>query len=190
LAVPSVAATLAGLAAHRMVFGINTLLVLVMVRHTNTADVAGIGTAALFLAAPLLGGFLATAVLPILVRRWGRYATPNGALAFAAVVQLCGAGLQLPIMVLCGFFLGGAGQVVKLCADTAMQIDVDDALRGHVFAVQDALFWVAFIVAITLAATVIPADGHEPALVVAGSVVYLVGLAVHASVGRRAKSPG
>ena len=71
-------------------------------------------------------------------------------------------------MVLCGFLLGAAGQVVKLCADTAMQIDVDDALRGHVFTVQDALFWISFIVAMTLAATVIPADGHEPALVIAG----------------------
>ena len=190
LAVPTVAATLSGLAAHRMVLGINTLLVLVMVRHTDTQDVAGLGTAAVFLAAPLLGAFLATAVMPILVRRWGRYATPNCALAFAAIVQLCGSGLQLPVMVLCGFFLGAAGQVVKLCADTAMQIDVDDALRGHVFAVQDALFWMSFIVAIALAATVIPADGHEPALVVAGSVVYLAGLAVHASVGRRVKSPG
>jgi hypothetical protein len=34
---------------------------------------------------------------------------------------------------------------------------------------------------------VIPPDGHEPALAVAGSAVYLVGLAVHASVGRRAQ---
>ena len=58
--------------------------------------------------------------------------------------QLCGSGLQLPVMVLCGFLLGAAGQVVKLCADTAMQIDVDDALRGHVFTVQDALFWMSF----------------------------------------------
>ena len=41
--------------------------------------------------------------------------------------------------------------MIKLCADTAIQIDVDDALRGHVFAVQDALFWVAFIVSITVA---------------------------------------
>ena len=65
--------------------------------------------------------------------------------------------------------------MVKLCADTAMQIDVDDALRGHVFAVQDALFWVSFIVAITLAATVIPADGHAPAWSLAGSAVYLAG---------------
>jgi MFS family permease len=190
LAVPSVAATLSGLSAHRMVFGINTLLVLVMVRHTDTGVVAGIGTAAVFLASPLLGAFLATAVLPILVRRWGRYATPNGALAFGAVVQLCGSGLQLPVMVLCAFFLGAAGQVVKLCADTAMQIDVDDALRGHVFTVQDALFWMSFIVAITLAATVIPADGHQPALALAGVGVYLAGLAVHAAVGRRAPTRG
>jgi hypothetical protein len=86
--------------------------------------------------------------------------------------------------------LGTAGQVVKLCADTAMQIDVDDALRGHVFTLQDALFWISFIVAMALAATVIPADGREPALVIAGSVVYLAGLAVHAGVGRRVQSPG
>jgi MFS family permease len=190
LAVPSVAATLSGMAAHRMVFGINTLLVLVIVRHTDTAHVAGLGTTVLFVAATGLGSFLATAVTPILVRRWGRYAPPNGALAFAAVVQLCGSGLQLPVMVLCGFLLGAAGQVVKLSADTAMQIDVDDALRGHVFTVQDSLFWMSFIIAITLAATVIPADGYEPALALAGVAVYLAGLAVYAIVGRRAQPPG
>jgi len=190
LAVPTVAATLAGLAAHRMVLGINTLLVLVMVRHTDTPGVAGLGATVLFAAATGLGLFLATTVTPTLVRRFGRYAAPNGALAFAAVVQLCGSGLQLPVMVVCGFFLGAAGQVVKLCADTAMQIDVDDALRGHVFTVQDALFWMSFIVAISLAATVIPPGGYRPALVLAGSGVYLVGLVVHASVGRRAPTRG
>ncbi|MGX9788785.1 MFS transporter [Mycobacterium sp. MMS18-G62] len=190
LAVPSVAATLSGLAAHRMVLGINTLLVLVMVRHTDTTEVAGLGTSVMFLAATGFGSFLATALTPTIVRRWGRYAAPNGALAFAAAVQLCGSGLQLPVMVLCGFLLGAAGQVVKLCADTAMQIDVDDALRGHVFAVQDALFWMSFILAMVLAAAVIPPDGHQPALVIAGTAVYLGGLAVHAAVGRRATQPG
>jgi MFS family permease len=190
LAVPTVAATLSGLSAHRMVLGINTLLVLVMVRHTDTQDVAGLGTAVVFLAATGIGSFLATALTPSLVRRSGRYAAPNIALAFAAVVQLCGSGLQLPVMVLCGFLLGAAGQVVKLSADTAMQIDVDDALRGHVFTVQDSLFWISFIIAMALAATVIPPDGYEPALAVAGVAVYLAGLAVHASVGRRAQKPG
>jgi len=75
--------------------------------------------------------------------------------------------------------------MIKLCADSAMQMDVDDALRGHVFAVQDALFWVAYIVSITVAATLIPDDGHAPTFVLFGSLLYLTGLTVHSIVGRR-----
>jgi hypothetical protein len=171
---PTVAATLSGLAAHRMVFGINSLVVLLLVRNGHTASVSPLGSALLFVAAA--GA----------VRRWGRYATANGALAVAAVIEIGGAGLQLWVLVVGGFLLGGIGQVLKLCADTAIQIDVDDALRGHVFAVQDSLFWVAFLAAITGAAVVIPADGHSPMLIVAGSVVYLLGLAAHSVVGRAA----
>ncbi|MGH3676516.1 MAG: MFS transporter [Mycobacterium sp.] len=190
LAVRTVAGTLSGLAAHRAVLGINTMLVLVMVRHSDSQDVAGLGTAVLFVAATGAGSFLATVINPAAVARWGRYRTANGALLLAALIQLGGSGLQLPMMVVCGFLLGAAGQVVKLCADSAMQIDVDDALRGHVFAVQDALFWMGFIVALTASAAVIPADGRSPGLVLAGSAVYLAGLAVHAGVARRAPPAG
>lgn len=189
-AVPTVAATLAGLASHRMVLGVNSMLVFVLVRHVEAQSVAGFGTAALFLIVGGIGAFLANVVTPIAVARWGRYRTPNVALGLAAVIQLGAAGLQLPMMLLCGFLLGAAGQVVKLCADTAMQIDVDDALRGHIFAVQDALFWMSFIVALTAAAFVIPADGHSAGLVVAGSAVYLIGLAIHAGVARGAQPRG
>jgi MFS family permease len=187
IAVPTVAATMSGLAAHRMVVGINTMLVLVIVRHGGDPDVSGLalGTAAMFLGATGVGAFLATLVTPSAVARWGRFATANGALALAAIIQVGGSGLQLPVMTVCGFLLGSAGQVVKLCADSAMQIDVDDALRGHVFTVQDSLFWVSFIVALTVSAAVIPADGRSPLLAVSGSVVYLVGLGAHAALGRR-----
>ena len=130
---------------------------------------------------------MATLLTPPTVRRWGRYAAANAALTAAAVIQLAGAGLLLPIMVGCSFFLGISGQMIKLCADSAMQLDVDDALRGHVFAVQDALFWVSFILSITVAAAFIPADGHAPMFVVFGSVIYLLGLVVHSIVGRRAQ---
>ena len=188
VAVPSVAATLAGLAAHRMVIGINSLLVLVILRHTDTPEVAGFGATVVFFGAAAAGQFLANAVMPAAVARWGRYATANGALAAAAVIQLAASGLQLPMMIGCGFLLGVAGQVVKLCADSAMQLDVDDALRGHVFAVQDALFWLSFILAMTVAASVIPPDGHEPALAFAGVVVYLAGLAGHAAIGKRSST--
>ncbi len=186
---PTVAATLSGLAAHRMVVGINSLLVLLLVRSGDAAAVSALGSAMLFVAAAGAGSFLANAVTPLAVRRWGRYATANGALAIAAAIEIAGVGLQLAVLVTCGFLLGGVGQVVKLCADTAIQLDVDDALRGHVFAVQDALFWVAFIGAISVAATVIPADGHSPTLIVAGSVIYLCGLAGHSVVGRRGRAP-
>jgi MFS family permease len=184
---PTVMATLSGLAAHRMVFGINTLVVLLLVRTGGAASVGALGGAVLFLAATGSGSFLANVFTPPAVRRWGRYATANGALVLAATIQLAGAGLALAVMVGCGFFLGAAGQVVKLCADTAIQVDVDDALRGHVFAVQDSLFWVAFIGAITAAAIVIPLDGHSRGLVLAGTAVYLCGLVAHSVVGRRSQ---
>lgn len=182
---PTVAATLCGLAAHRMAFGINTLMVLVLVRHVGEHTVSGLGTTALFVASAGAGSFVATLLTPPAVHRWGRYATTNGALAAAAVIQLAAVGLYLPVLVSCGFLLGVAGQVVKLCADTAMQIDVDDALRGHVFAVQDSLFWLSFIIAVAGAAALIPPDGQAPSLIVAGTLLYLAGLAGHAFVGRR-----
>ena len=184
-ATPSVAATLSGLAAHRMVFGINSLLVLVIARQTGTTGFGGLGTVVVFVAAAGIGAFLANVVNPPAIRRWGRYATANAALLFAALIQLAGATLDLRVMVACSFFLGLAGQMVKLCADTAMQIDLGDALRGHVFALQDSVFWMSFIIAVSAAAAVIPPDGRSTALVVAGSLVYLTGLAVHAGLGRR-----
>jgi MFS family permease len=185
LQLPTVAAPLSGLAAHRMVVGINSLLILLLVHRLITPSVGGLGIALLFFSASGLGAFLANVLTPAAIRRWGRYATANGALAGAAIIQAAGAGLLLPVMVVCGFFLGVTGHMIKLCADSAMQMDVDDALRGHVFAVQDALYWVAYIVSITVAAMLIPADGHAPAFLLFGSLLYLTGLAVHSIVGRR-----
>src|SRR5581483_5843835 len=185
LATPSVTATLAGLAAHRIAFGINTLLMLVIVRHTESRMIVGLGIAAVFLAAAACGSFTANVLTPMIVRRVGRFAAANWALFAAIVFQILGAGLILPVMIACGFFLGLAGQVVKLCADSAMQIDVDDPRRGHVFAVQDSLFWFSFVGATAVSATVIPADGHSPALALAGAVVYLAGLGAQSMIGRR-----
>lgn len=187
-ATPSVAATLAGLAAHRMVFGINTLLVLVLARN-GAANGSGLGTIVVFVAATGGGAFLATLFTPAAIRQWGRYASVNAALLSAAVIQLAGATLYVTVlepllMVGCGFLLGVSGQVIKLCADSAMQIDVDDTMRGHVFAVQDSLFWISFIAAVSAAATVIPADGRSPMLAVVAALLYLAGFAAHARTGR------
>ncbi|ORJ59485.1 MFS transporter [Mycobacterium simiae] len=187
---PTVAAVLSALATHRMVVGINSLVILLLAHHTQNPAVGGLGIALVFFAASGLGSFLATLLTPPTVRRWGRYAAANGALIAAAVIEVSGAGLILPVMVACSFFLGITGQMIKLCADSAMQIDVDDALRGHVFAVQDALFWVSFIISITVAALLIPPDGRAPTFVMFGAALYLAGLVVHLVVGRRGQPAG
>ncbi|CAM3170283.1 MFS transporter [Mycobacterium simiae] len=187
---PTVAAVLSALATHRMVVGINSLVILLLAHHTQNPAVGGLGIALVFFAASGLGSFLATLLTPPTVRRWGRYAAANGALVAAALIEVSGAGLILPVMVACSFFLGITGQMIKLCADSAMQIDVDDALRGHVFAVQDALFWVSFIISITVAALLIPPDGRAPTFVMFGAALYLAGLVVHLVVGRRGQPAG
>ena len=70
-----------------------------------------------------------------------------------------------------------------------MQIDVDDALRGHVFAVQDALFWMSFILALTRRRrSSLPTAGH-PGSSSPGRRSICVGLAAHAFVVRRAQAP-
>jgi hypothetical protein len=46
---------------------------------------------------------------------------------------------------------------------------------------------VAFIVSITITATLIPEDGHAPTFVLIGSLLYLLGLIVHSVIGRRSQ---
>ena len=70
--------------AHRMVVGINSLVVLLLAHHTKDAASAGWAPPLLFFTASGLGSFLATCLLHQTVRRWGRYAAANGALAAAA----------------------------------------------------------------------------------------------------------
>ena len=130
LAVPTVAATLSGLAAHRIV-----------VRHQHAARV-GDG-AALRHPRPSRVGHHGVVRRRYRARRVSCDRTDTQPRPSVGPIRgaqrrtgvrggrpaVLSPGLQLPVMVLCGFFLGAAGQVVKLCADTAMQIDVDDALR-------------------------------------------------------------
>jgi hypothetical protein len=187
---PGVAAALLALGAHRVAFGINTLLALLLVRYAFTGSspllpsgIAGFGQV---VAAGAVGLLLAAVLTPLLVRRWGQRRAVTGALAVAVVAQLVLVPTlaQGPVL-LAALVLGTAGQVVKLSADAAMQTQVDDAHRGQVFALQDALFNVAYVAAVAGAATVVPADGRSVGLAVAGGGVYALGLLGHLVVSHR-----
>ena len=89
---------------------------------------------------------VAALLTPWLVHRLGRPRTVRIALLVAAGTQLALAvWLTLPAVLGAAFLLGGAGQVVKLCADAGVQGEVGDEARGRVFALYDVVFNVCYV---------------------------------------------
>jgi hypothetical protein len=167
------AVALAVITAHRLAFGLVTLMTLLLFRNTLPAwgplpgGLAGLGVA---VAAGAGGALLAAAVTPAAVRRLGRARWVTLLLAVAGPA-LVGLGLPFltPTVVLAGAVLGFVGQGVKICVDTTLQEAVDDDFRGRVFSVYDTLVNVAYVVALLAAAFLLPASG------VSVPVVLLVG---------------
>jgi MFS family permease len=192
LRTPSVAAGFVALFAHRAAFGASLLITVLLLRFRFTdvgpfrAGMPGLGEVAVAGGAGLLAAGLLTARI---VARFGRRGAVCGALAVAAVAQ-AGLGLPmvLPTILLAAFVLTAAGQVVKLCVDSAAQRDVGDETRGRVFALYDTLFNLTQVIAVALTAAVVPQDGHAPWLVLAATVLYLAGMVGYVLVlrGRRA----
>ncbi|MFD1812367.1 MFS transporter [Rhodococcus gannanensis] len=185
---PGVTTAMIGIGVHRIVFGIDTLVMVLLLRDPHTGDglpggLAGFGVA---VGATAAGMLLAAVATPLLIPRLGRTRTVLLGLGVALLVQATFiAALTQGSLLVGAFLLGLAGQTVKLTGDAAMQIDIDDARRGQVFALQDAVFNIAFLAAIAAAATVVAPDGHSPGLVFAGAGAYAVGLIAVAANTRR-----
>jgi MFS family permease len=189
LRTPSVAAGFCALLAHRASFGISLLLTVLLMRYSFEswgpveAGLPGLGVVIGFGG---IGIFMAGLTTARLVTGLGRKRTVFLALGLAAVAQL-GLGLPmiLPTALLAAFLIAYAGQIVKLCVDAAVQRDIGDETRGRVFALYDMLFNMTQAIAVAIAATVIPANGESIGLIVAATLVYLVGMAGFGLVSRR-----
>nr|WP_307851882.1 MFS transporter [Williamsia sp. CHRR-6] len=168
----SIAAALCAVGAHRFVFGVNTLMLLVLTRDTSLG-LAGVGAVAGLTA---VGMFAAAVITPWSVARRGRRATISAALVIAVVAELALASFNGIVICVVATVLGLAGQTLKLCADAAMQLEADDAVRGQVFAFQDAVFNVTYVAAVTIAAFTVPADGRALLLPLVGALIYAVSL--------------
>ncbi|MEU9685867.1 MFS transporter [Amycolatopsis japonica] len=174
---PSVTAGFVALFAHRASYGISLLVTVLLMRNHFAAGMTGLGEMAAFAGAGILVAGLLTAWL---IKRFGRVRVVVGALVLAAVAQSAlGLPMTIPTALLAAFLVTGAGQVLKLCVDSSVQLDVADEARGRVFALYDTLFNITQVVAVSLAATVIPADGRSPGLLVTATVLYLAGAAGH-----------
>ncbi len=183
IATPSIAASFLALAAHRIAFGITTLLTLLLFRFAFTdaglfrSGLAGIGEAVV-LAAAGLG--TAALLAPWMVHRWGRPRTVRVALLVAAATQLgLAALLSMPAVLVAAFLLGLSGQAVKLCTDAAVQSEAPDGVLGRVFALYDIVFNVGYVLAVATAALLGPPDGYAPWLFVVAGGVYVLGLLAH-----------
>ncbi|MEU4599020.1 MFS transporter [Nocardia sp. NPDC023988] len=190
-----------GIGAHRIVFGMNTLIMVLVLRQPEgqsemSGGLVGFGVA---IGAAAAGMLLAAILAPVLIPRLGRPRTVLVGLATAVVVQLT---LVTPIalassesatdhahrLLLIGAFgLGLAGQTIKLTGDASMQIEIDDDRRGQVFALQDTVFNMTFVLAIAATALVIPADGRSLTVVLVGAGVYALGIVAIALNSRRVR---
>lgn len=181
LRTPSVAAGFVALFAHRAAFSASLLITVLLLRYSLhdvgplRAGMAGLGEVALAGGAGLLLAGLTTARI---VDRLGRRGAICVSLIVAAAAQAgLGLPMTLPTIVAAAFVLTAAGQVVKLCVDSVTQRDIPDDIRGRVFALYDTLFNITQVVAVALAAAVVPMNGQARWLVAVATFVYLVGMA-------------
>jgi hypothetical protein len=193
---PPAVAALAAIAAHRVCYGLLTLMTLLLYRTTLTESsgpfpggLAGLGVV---LAAGSAGTLLAAAATPPAVRRLGTRGWVVALLAGGAVLQpALGLTFAQPGLVAAGLVLGFVAQGVKICVDATLQRSADDDFRGRVFSVYDTLVNVAYVTALVAGALLLPASGRSVTGLLVVGAVYALTAAGYALLtgGPRARFP-
>lgn len=174
--------------AARFCYGITTVAMVLLYRNyfnaPSDADAALTGLSTALLASSL-GFFVAALVTPYAAGRLGPPTWISVLLGLAGMSQALLASLySVPGILGAVFALGIVSQGIKICVETLLQLHVDDAFRGRVFALYDVAFNLAFVAAGTAGALVLPDDGKSyPVLLVI--VVIFALTAVGYSVGHR-----
>lgn len=161
------------LGAHRAVFGITTLVVVLYLRENSTVVLGGLPGFGVIAGATAAGMLPAALVIPPALRRFGAGRCLLAGLAAAALAQATLiAPMQAQLLPIGAALVGFAGQSIKLCGDAAVQLTADDDLRGRLFSLQDTIFNAIFVLAISGAAALVGPVGSTP-LLLAGSFVYM-----------------
>jgi len=187
---PGARRALAAISATRFVFGLSTIGSLLLYRNYFTdhgwlrTGVVGLGQA---VAAATVGYVIAAVVTPMVTRRVGKAAWITACYAGAGVVQLiCGLPFRMAPLLVGAAWIGFATAGAKICVDTIVQEQIDDAFRGRVFSFYDTLFNVTFIAAAVVGAFVLPRTGHSPLMVVAMALGYVATAMIYALAEQRA----
>jgi MFS family permease len=179
---------LAAIGIHRFFYGISTVSLILLYRNyfhgVGESDEAFNQLSFAILVTGI--GFITAALLtPVVTERIASRTWILTLLVGAAVTQVFpGALYNEPGILVASFFLGLASQGIKICVDTLVQANIDDAFRGRVFALYDVIFNVAFVAAAAAGAVVLPANGKSYGVLSAIAIGYLVTALIYGTVTR------
>lgn len=181
---PTVGLNIAVVTLVRFCFGIATLVVVLLFRHhfTEPHGIFKAGTAGIteVLGFAAFGLFLGAIVTAPMVAWLGRTRYMVSLMTIAALVVV-GSGLQFTQLstMIATLTIAFAYQSSKICADTVVQSDADDAHIGRVFALYDTANNIFYVGGFVLGVALVPDDGMSRVAVILVGVVFLVIAAVY-----------
>jgi MFS family permease len=171
------AAALTAITASRFCYGLNTIMVLLLFRNyfnhprDTNAGLSGFGFA---VAVSGVGFLLAAIAMPLVLRHVSLTTWITVALLASGVVLAVSAGFwRVPPLLVGALVLGFLSQGQKICTDTVVQRNIDDAYRGRVFSLYDMLFNGAFVAAAALSAATLPTTGKSVGVLAFTVAVYI-----------------
>ena len=188
---------LGAIGVHRALYA--TLLVEGLLLYRNYFYPGGNGNQALGHATVLVvtsavGFGLAAVVTPEGVRRVTKSTWITLWLLIGGVTTIVlGPTFNQAAYLVLGFLMGLSAQCVKICVDTTVQQEVDDAYMGRVFSLYDMLSNVAYVIGPAIAVAFLPDTGKSYSLVIVIGALYLAAGAVYAALTRSRRperSPG
>jgi MFS family permease len=187
---------LGAISAHRFLFGIASLTIILLFRNYFATQgnidggILGLGAS---IGALGVGIVVAALITPSAADRFGTTTWITSMLVMAGTaIAAFGLPFQRDLLVVGSFLLGVSSQSVKICVDTTVQQQVDDAYRGRVFSVYDMAFNVTYVAAAAVAATVLPKSGKSFTVMACLAGGYLLAAMIFAwlSVGAHVRARG
>jgi MFS family permease len=179
----------------RFCFGMCTLVVLLLFQKyfTESTGVLRTGAAGIaeVLAVGAIGIFCGAVVTAPAVRRIGRTRYLVVLLTSAAVLGTV-FGLQFTMWstMIATFVIGFAYQSSKVCMDSVVQADSDDAYVGRVFALYDTANNLCYVAAFALGVLLVPPNGRGVGVVfLIGALFLITGIGYGIAMARLRRGP-
>lgn len=185
------ALALGTMAAHRFVYGMEVITIILASRNLLAPGDADRGLAlfALLMGAMVAGHAVAVVITPLAQERispsrWVVVCLLGGSLGQLALV----ASHAQAVIVVALVVFGAGVQGTKIAVDTIVQADTADAFRGRAFSIYDVLFNTAECLAAGVAVLVMPAVGWSRGLQVAlVALVWALAWTYHTASSRAAR---